>query len=231
MKLNTRILIYPLLMVTFLMLSTSCSKTDTNDPTPSGSTVTDIDGNVYHTVKIGTQTWMVENLKVTKYNDGSSIPNVTDNKAWNNITTPGYCWYNNDVVNKNIYGALYNWNAVNTGKLCPLGWHVPSKTEWDKFDTDNADVQLKEIGTVHWKGPNDATNETGFTALPGGERDLNGVFWYLGESGSWWSTTEMNPLGYDAIFSEILNYDQHGLGNGYPEKLGNRGFSVRCIKD
>ena len=218
-------------MVMFLMLSSSCSKSDTNDPAQSG-TVTDVDGNVYNTVKIGTQTWMVENLKVTKYNDGTSIPNVTDNTVWKNLTTPGYCWYNNDVVNKNIYGALYNWNAVNTGKLCPLGWHVPSKAEWDKFNTmNNADVQLKEIGTVHWKGPNDATNETGFTALPGGERDLNGVFWSLGESGYWWSTTELNPLGYNAIFSETLEYSLHGLGGSYPNKLEDWGYSVRCIMD
>src|SRR5665647_1584626 len=87
-------------------------------------TVKDIDGNVYHTVKIGTQVWMVENLKTTKYNDGTSIPNIIDGTTWSNLTTPGFCFYNNDAANKNIYGALYNWYTVNTGKLAPTGWHV-----------------------------------------------------------------------------------------------------------
>jgi uncharacterized protein (TIGR02145 family) len=93
--------------------------------------VTDKDGNVYHTVTIGTQTWMVENLKTTKYNDGTAIPFITDNSAWANLTTPGYCWYNNDSTTyKNMYGALYNWYAVSTGNLAPKGWHVATDAEW-----------------------------------------------------------------------------------------------------
>ena len=98
--------------------------------------VVDIDGNVYHTVTIGTQVWMVENLKTTKYNDGTAIPLVTDNTAWGALTTPGYCWYNNDSATyKNTYGALYNWYAVNTGKLAPTGWHVPTDSEWTVLTT------------------------------------------------------------------------------------------------
>src|SRR5674476_633708 len=97
----------------------------------SSNTVTDIEGNVYHTVKIGTQTWMVENLKTTKYKDGTAIPLVTDNKVWINLPTPAYCWYDNDATTyKNTYGALYNWYAVNTGKLAPTGWHIPTDAEW-----------------------------------------------------------------------------------------------------
>jgi len=94
-------------------------------------TITDIDGNYYTTVTIGTQVWMVENLKTTKYNDGTGIPLVTDNTVWCNLSTPGYCWYNNDETTyKNPYGALYNWHTVHTGKLCPSGWHVPTDSEW-----------------------------------------------------------------------------------------------------
>ena len=98
----------------------------------NSNTVTDIDGNAYHTVAIGTQVWMVENLKTTRYNDGTAIPLVTDSAVWGNLTsTPGYCWYNNDMsMYKNLYGALYNWYAVSTEKLAPEGWHVPTNSEW-----------------------------------------------------------------------------------------------------
>lgn len=96
--------------------------------------ITDIEGNVYTSVKIGTQTWMVENLKTTKYNDGTSIPLVTDNAVWKSSLSPAYCWYDNDISNKEPYGALYNWFAVNTGKLCPSGWHVPTIDEWSVLE-------------------------------------------------------------------------------------------------
>ena len=120
----------------------------------TGGTVTDIDGNVYHTVTIGTQTWMVENLKTTKYNDGTAIPLVTDSTAWLNLTTPGYCWYNNDAATyKNTYGALYNWFTVNTSKLAPSGWHVPTDAEWTTLITylggeTVAGGQMKSTGTI-----------------------------------------------------------------------------------
>ncbi|MBI5010148.1 MAG: fibrobacter succinogenes major paralogous domain-containing protein, partial [Bacteroidia bacterium] len=141
----------------------------------SSAQVSDIDGNVYQTVTIGTQVWMKENLKTTKLNDGIALPNVIDNAAWAALTTTGYCWYNNDATTyKSTYGALYNWYAVNTGKLCPIGWHVPSDDEWTLLTTFRggysvAGGKLKETGTLHWTSPNTgATNETGFTALPGG---------------------------------------------------------------
>jgi uncharacterized protein (TIGR02145 family) len=143
--------------------------------------VTDTDGNVYHTVIIGTQEWMVENLKTRRFNDGSAIPLVASSSAWPTLTTAGYCWYNNDsAANSATYGALYNWFAVNAGKLAPTGWHVPSDSEWNVLITylggeSVAGGRLKEAGTVHWNSPNaGATNEFGFTALPGGHRDLYG---------------------------------------------------------
>jgi uncharacterized protein (TIGR02145 family) len=139
------------------------------------NTVTDIDGNIYHTVTIGTQVWMVENLKTTKYRNGDPIPNVTGN-AWAALTTGAYCWYNNDAATyKATYGALYNWYAVaDSRNIAPTGWHVPTDAEWTTLTTflggeSVAGGKLKETGTNHWTSPNTgATNETGFTALPGG---------------------------------------------------------------
>ena len=119
---NGILLCLTMVMGLHLILINSCSKDEAeNNP----ASITDKDGNVYTSVTIGTQVWMVENLKTTKYNDGTPIPNVTDNTEWSNLTTPAYCWYDNDITKKNPYGALYNGYAVRTGKLCPTGWHVP----------------------------------------------------------------------------------------------------------
>ncbi|MEI6754179.1 MAG: FISUMP domain-containing protein [Paludibacter sp.] len=198
-------------------------------------TVTDIDGNVYHTITIGTQTWMVENLKTTTYNDGAAIPNVTDDTAWKALTTPAYCWYNNDAATfKNTYGALYNWYAVNTGKLAPIGWHVPSDAEWttltDYLGGGNvAGGKLKEIGTTHWLSPNyGATNEIGFSALPGGRREgyWDGAFSTLGEDGGWWCETEFST--WNAWYRNMFNLNSAvGRSNYYKYN----GFSVRCVRD
>ena len=137
MKNKTQVWIYTLaIMVVLSILTNSCSKSgDNSNPAPPPITVTDIDGNVYHLITIGTQVWLVENLKTTRYNDGAPIPLVTDSAAWSLLTTPGYCWYNNDIANKNPNGALYNWFAVNTGKLAPTGWHVPTDAEWTILTT------------------------------------------------------------------------------------------------
>jgi len=148
------------------MHSSSCKKKDdNNNPTTTAGKVTDIDGNVYDTVKIGTQIWIIENLKTTKYNDGTSIPMVTDSAAWINLTTPGYCWHKNTSASyKNTYGALYNWYAVNTGKLAPKGWHVPSDAEWTTLITylggdSIAGGKMKETGMSHWFSPNTGCNQ------------------------------------------------------------------------
>ncbi len=185
-------MIYALAFMGVLLILANQLQEKQRQSTPS-DTVTDIDGNVYHTVTIGTQVWLVENLKTTRYNDGTSIPLVTDSAAWSNADTSAYCWYNNDIANKNTYGALYNWFTVNTGKLAIAGWHIPTDAEWTTL-TDYlggesiAGGKLKETGTTHWRSPNaGATNESGFTALPGGHRDVNGTFSAMGDDGFWWS--------------------------------------------
>lgn len=222
--------IYMLLSVCSALLTSGCNNPDTVN---SIDTITDIDGNVYHMVAIGTQTWMVENLKTTRYNDGNAIPLVTDSTAWSDLTTPGYCWYmNNEAVNKNTYGALYNWHAVNTGKLSPTGWHVATEAEWDTLisylggDTV-AGGKLKETGLAHWVTPNNgATNDFGFSALPGGKRDPNGTFTDMGNYGAWWTATE-----YDFTISRYfyMEYDKSDAFNSGTHKKS--GFSVRCVRN
>jgi uncharacterized protein (TIGR02145 family) len=197
-------------------------------------TLKDIEGNVYKTVKIGNQEWMAENLKTTKYNDGSAIPLVAENEVWGALTTPGYCWYNNDEATyKNTYGALYNWYTVNSGNLCPTGWHVPSDADWitlTDFLRRKEGAKLKETGTTHWFSPNtDATNETGFTALPGGDRGPeDGKFDLVGYRGFWWSATESNIGTYYANWRGVVYDDPYVLSVFNPKKSG---FSVRCVKD
>lgn len=178
--------------------------------------VTDIDDNIYHAVKIGTQVWMVENLRTTHFNDGTTIPLVLDSARWSNLNTPGYCWYNNDSTKfKNIYGALYNWYAVNTGKLAPKGWHVASDSEWTilkkyliangyNYDGSRSNNKIAKslASTTNWPSSEFLTtgggsiyenlsknNSSGFSALPGGCRYVFG-FYNVGEEGSWWSSTE-----------------------------------------
>lgn len=191
----------------------------------------DPDNNSYPIVKIGTQWWMAENLKTTKYNDGCTIPNVTDNSAWAALTTGAYCWNNNDINNKNIYGALFNWYAVKTGKLCPIGWHVNSDAEWTTLSTFLGGIyvaggKMKETGTTHWQSPNKgATNESGFSGLPGGSRYDSG-FGYVGSNGGWWSSTEGSSD--DAWKRGLTCWDT------YVNRISgskNYGFSVRCVRD
>jgi len=204
--------------------------------------VLDVDGNTYNTVTIGTQIWMAENLKTTKYNDGTDIPLVTDGVAWAALSTPGYCWYNNDkAANKATYGALYNWYTVNTGKLCPIGWHVPANAEWtvliDFLGGENiAGGKMKEEGFVHWASPNDeATNESGFTALPGGRFPIDYYdFLKISNSGAWWSSTEINgnAWGY-TLFHATHPYVSTLTGGAISpwEDPKNEGFSMRCLRD
>lgn len=168
-----------ILVISFITVS--CKKdSDNND---DNNSIIDIEGNVYQTVIIGTQVWMAENLRTTKYNDGSSIPLVTEAAAWDDLNSPGYCWYDNDSINyKDTYGALYNWNAINTGKLAPVGWHVATDADWTTLTTylggdSIAGGKLKEQGTSHWAIPNTgASNTSGFTGLPAGFRNPAGIF-------------------------------------------------------
>jgi uncharacterized protein (TIGR02145 family) len=202
------------------------------NPNITYGSMTDIDGNTYKTVTIGTQTWMAENLKVTKYNDGAAIPKVTDATAWSELTTGALCDYENTPSNSETYGKLYNWHAVNTGKLCPTGWHVPSDAEWteltDYLGETDAGGKLKETGTTHWNSPNtSATNETGFTALPGGARSSDyGVFTNIGYHGYWWSATEIYATtAWSRTMSDNYNYVYRFYSN---KEIG---FSVRCVRD
>ena len=155
------------------MFLTGCKKE--NDEQISDGTVTNIDGNVYKTVKIGKQWWMAENLKTTRYRNGEEIINITDPIQWGALVIGAYCWYNNDISNKGPYGALYNWNAVMDDRnLAPVGWHIPTDEEWTTLSTtlggeSVAGGKLKEAGFSHWNAPNTgATNESGFTVLPNG---------------------------------------------------------------
>jgi uncharacterized protein (TIGR02145 family) len=195
--------------------------------------VKDIQGNRYKTVTIGTQVWMSENLKTTRFNDGTEIPMVSENDTWIKLTTPAFSWYNNDSTeNKKTYGALYNWYAINTNRLCPTGWHVPTDAEWMKLITlldgfVSAGGKMKEKGIEHWKSPNDgATNESGFTALPGGYRSLEGIFNYTRIAGYWWSSTKYNE---SSILFWNIRYKPDYIYKYRSELFC--GFSVRCIKD
>jgi uncharacterized protein (TIGR02145 family) len=199
-------------------------------------TMTDQDSNTYKTVIIGTQTWMAENMRVTKYRNGDLIPNVTDNSAWTTLTTGAYCSYGNTANKDDIatYGRLYNWYAASDSRnIAPAGWHVPSDAEWTTLITYLggaivAEGKMKEAGHTHWAGPNtSATNESGFTALPSGYRvSSNGAFYNLGLFVGWWSST---AAGAAYAWNRSLNY-----GSDYCERAYTNnqfGFSVRLIKD
>ncbi len=194
-------------------------------------TVADIEGNIYHTVTIGTQTWMVENLKTTKYNDGTTIPMETNSRAWAALSTPAYCWYYNVATYNNTYGALYNWYSVNSGKLAPIGWHVPTNVEWNTLTTylggaSVAGGKLKETGTTHWSSTYiGTTNETGFSALPGGVCDNNGSFTSLGNNGIWWSSTEDVAVN---AWTRSMNIGSSVVSSS---EFKTMGLSVRCVRD
>ena len=201
--------------------------------TTKSYTVQDIDANIYNIIQIGTQLWMKENLKTSRYSDGNTIPLVTDNTQWSNLTSPGYCWYNNDKGTfGGTYGALYNWYTVNTGKLCPTGWHLPNELEWSTLTsylggTGVAGGKLKESGMSHWNDPNTgATNETGYTALPGGYRSYGGNFAAIGATGAWWSSSETDAA---SAGTRGLRYDSGSVDSYINGKM--HGFSIRCIKN
>lgn len=196
--------------------------------------ITDIDGNLYHTVTIGTQTWMVENLKTTRYRDGTTILNVTADVIWRDLRTGAWCNYKNDVTKGAIYGKLYNWYAVcDKRKIAPEGWHIPSNAEWTTLidflgGNEKAGGTLKEIGLVHWNSPNEgATNAMGFSALPSGSRyGSDGTFSNFGHYGYWWSSTENDTTNawYRYMYYRSSNFDSDDNNRTY-------GYSVRCVMD
>ena len=187
--------------------------------------------NTCEEIQIGTQIWMCKNLDVDHYRNGDSIPEVKGTE-WINITTGAWCYYNNNPAMEVIYGKLYNWYAVNDPRgLAPAGWHVPSDAEWDTLTgycdgTSIAGGKLKEVGTSHWQSPNEgATNESGFTALPGGYR-FTFNFTDIGRTGIWWSSTEASV--YYAWYRSLNYNDAYNFR--YANNKGE-GLSVRCVKD
>ena len=198
----------------------------------SQTTVTDIDGNVYKTVKIGEQVWLAENLKVTKYRNGDPIPFITDSVAWTDLTTGAYCNYRNKKKIAKNYGRMYNWYAVvDNRNICPSGWHIPSDEEWaelGKFLGGDlvAGGKMKLNDSTIWREPNlGATNESGFSGLPGG-RQYHSAFFFLHEYGMYWAITEMDK---DLAWSRYLTYGSPQLSRFTYKKY--YGLSVRCIKD
>jgi uncharacterized protein (TIGR02145 family) len=196
----------------------------TTDPV----TVSDIEGNVYNVIRIGNQLWMKENLKTTKFNDNTDIQFIEDSPTWASMTSHAYCWPGNDPTKKDVYGGLYNYYTVSTGKICPSGWKVPSDNDFitlrDYLGGNNvAGGKLKEAGLVHWQSPNlGATNESGFTALPAGYRNYeNALFVNFGQYAHWYASNSLDfMVNHYTTTAEIMNSGHYVLG-----------FSIRCTKE
>jgi uncharacterized protein (TIGR02145 family) len=204
--------------------------------------IDDIEGNKYNTALIGSQLWMAENLKTTKYNDNTQIPNVTGNTAWTTLTTHAYCWAQNDAATyKPLYGAIYNWFAVNNGKLCPTGWHVPADADYATMEISLGLTQA-QAGATEWRGTDqgkqlknttgwntgeNGTNTSGFTALPSGYRAYaTGIYEGLGVLGYWWTATQQDA---SIALYRRLDGNNNGVYRGGTYKRA--GKSVRCVKN
>jgi uncharacterized protein (TIGR02145 family) len=193
-----------------------------------GDDVEDVDGNTYKTVVIGNQIWMAENLKTTKFNNTTSINFGIENASWENNTNGTYTWYSNNIDYKETYGALYSWHAVNTGMLCPAGWHVPTNTEWFSLvEYIGGQVGAALKATSGWTNNGNGTDKYGFTALPGGSRNYyDHSFYSIGMNAYWWSSTNISTNTAWSIFVSS------GSGSVTTNDLNvNSGFSVRCVKD
>jgi uncharacterized protein (TIGR02145 family) len=223
MKKLSKYILGPILLFG-LSLFSKCEKED------FGGLPVDGAGNVYDTVVIGTQTWMAENLKTTSYNDGSLIPQLDKSEEWANSNTAGYCWYDNNPVNKDVYGALYNVKAARVETLCPKGWHLPTSDEWTTLfnylgGKDEATHKLKETGSTYWLNPNEkANNITGFSARAAGVRAYDGRFLYIKNFAYWWTSSIINDNSNYRIYM-TTTFTQ------IDKSYFNNGFSVRCIKD
>jgi uncharacterized protein (TIGR02145 family) len=223
-----------------IMLFIPCTVNAQEEYPNEGMPIRDLDGNVYRIIMTESGVWMAENLNTFKFNDGTPIEIVYDNTKWESIKTPARGFFKNTVEYAQTYGAIYNWYAVNTGKLCPKGWHVPTEAEWNDLmdyaggsqaSGDNP-AKLKEAGTKHWKAPNEgATNEIFFTALPAGEISYFGTDNEPGTSTNWWTSTEDNmnlEPGEKATNASIvgLSYDFHSKTMGTYSK--ESALPVRC---
>jgi uncharacterized protein (TIGR02145 family) len=203
-----------------------------------------LDGRIYKTIRIGKQVWMAENLNAGRYRNGDPIPNVADDTKWGELTIGGWCFYNNESKNENPWGRLYNWHAVNDPRgLAPECWHIPTDEEWQELELHlgmgkhmvnitgwrgtMGGGKLKEAGLSHWHEPNEgATNESGFTAVPGGYRDVEGGFYVLGASGYWWSSSEFTRhfAWYRSLYFSSSKIHRTNSYEG-------DGFSIRCLRD
>jgi uncharacterized protein (TIGR02145 family) len=257
----------PLVLIATLIIFSEGIFAQFNSKLAYGS-VKDIDNNTYKTIQIGRQIWMAENLRTTKYSDGSNIPIVTDIMEWENnenngnpLQQPMMCWYDNDQTKytTNKFGALYNWYAINPStngnkNVCPTGWHVPNDAEWDDLimfldplykptaspyvdQITTAGRKMKSTGTQYWLSPNKgATNSSGFSGLPGGNRNPDGQFYDIGQLGEWWSSTEYKreDLGIPGVRNNDMALSRY-LANENDEVYRTDyamscGLSVRCIR-
>lgn len=199
--------------------------------------VQDADGHVYRTIRIGSQEWMTDNLRTTKYNDSTDIDFVEDGINWSNLTTGAWCIY--DTIGSGFttfevekFGRLYNWFAVDSQKLCQVNWRVATDAEWTTL-TDYlggallAGGKMKEPGTMHWMSPNNkATNESGFTGLPGGYRNTNGDYLNISKQGFWWSSTLISSSS--AFYRFLIHNDGLAYNGSFDKRLG---YSIRCLKN
>lgn len=241
---------FALLLLVLLLLFSSCKKEETikndSDIQTNGKstvvfnsslnygTVTDIDGNIYKTIKVGKMTWMAENLRTTKYNDGTPIPNITDKEKWSLSSSGAYCTYLNSKNADTIatYGRLYNWYAVNTKKLAPKGWHVATKKEYDSLTVIygfELGTKIREVGLTHWYEFNtNTTNESGLSIIPSGFRGIDGVYGGIGGYFFGWTSTEQNPSrAYRPVVNSI------SASGYYFEDTNDKraGLAIRCLKD
>ena len=220
----------------FIILAISCEKVKNlnNDYTGQVDTISDIEGNTYKTIGIGSQIWMAENLRVTRLNDGTIIPEEINDSIWVKLISPAVCWYYNDSISyQQIYGPLYNFYVVNTGLLCPIGWHVPARSEWETLANfvggeKIAGGKLKQSDGSHWNEPNPCyLNNYQFMALPAGcRRQYDGEFRDIGDIGYWWTST---PDDYFTAECQAMLHDDTSLSRSIVNK--KVGFSIRCIKD
>ena len=228
----------PLIAICALLISSTGCKKDAEDeaqdpliPTIETGFVSDFEGNSYRTVKAGSQWWMAQDLRTTKLNNGVPIPVKTDINDWVNTPNPAMCYYENDTANGTTYGALYNYNAVSSEKICPVGWHVPTQEEWTALantlgGNDIAGGKMKETGTAHWNNPNTgATNESKFTAVPSGSRTEQGYFGGLHNYSLWWTRTLYSTGAWarDATYGDIKSSQSC--------QALRSGLSIRCVRD
>ncbi len=238
-----------------ILLCISCTENSVspedkpNEKKDPPETVKDIDDNIYKTIKIGSQWWLVENLKVTRYRNGDSIHHVPDDLEWPVIKSGAYSIYDHAGLNIDTYGLLYNWFAVNDNRgIAPVGWHIPTDDEWKELeiflgmeqsevDDDfwrgtNEGGKLKEADFMHWKNPNEgATNESGFTALPNGYRNnKSSEFSTITYQAHFWASTEYNSTQpKDFAWGRSLHRQKSTVSRRYHDK--QTGFGVRCIMD